>query len=271
MKRTINVFSFLILTILVSCNGALRVQAPELTAVFMDVSSITVFWESNDVIQNHADFAGYNVYVYSDSNALLVESGEELNKFNSQLIQDTSYTINGLPQDSVYYIQVRTVNTDSKVGDYNSTTPFLKASTRPEFTVTMHVADLGLPVNDSCAIRFYDATIIADSTIQDSAADMYMQMENDTVYLVSPDGHPVYGSGARNTLFANAGSGEFDSLPEVTTEPDLSELRCEVLDIIFVRTEDGNYVKIYVESIDMQDSMVTIRYAYQNVAGFPFF
>jgi len=271
MQRTIRVFAFIALAVLLGCNGALRIEAPELTAVVMDVNSVTVFWESNSVIQNHADFAGYNVYVYSDSSALLVENGEELDKFNSQLIGDTSFQINGLPQDSIYYIQVRTVNTDSKVGDYSSTIPFLEASTRPEFTVTMHLADLGLPVNDSCAIRFHDAIIMADSAIQDSAADMFIRMADDTVYLVSPHAHPAYGAGARNTLFAIVGPGEFDELSTITAEPDMNEVPCQALDLIVGRTEDDNYVKIYVESIDIQNGLVTILYAYQNVTGFPFF
>jgi hypothetical protein len=270
MKRLAALISFVLLVTL-GCNGALRVQAPEMTAVIMDVTYVTLFWESNSIIENHTDFAGYDVYVYTDSNALLVESGEELNKFNSQLIQDTSYQINGLPQDSIYYIQVRTVNTDSKVGDYNATTPFLQASTRPEFTVTMNMADIGQPVNDSCAIRYYDAMILADSTMQDSAADMWLRMANDTVYLVSPDMHPAYGAGARSTLFTNTGPGQFPALSGVTTEPDLDEVACSALDIVVAKTEDGNYVKIHIESIDMQNNAVTILYAYQNVAEFPFF
>ncbi|KPL15296.1 hypothetical protein AMJ74_01760 [candidate division WOR_3 bacterium SM1_77] len=270
MKSLCALVSF-VLVVMIGCNGALRVQAPEITAVIMDVTYVTVFWEKNNVIENNSDFAGYNVYVYTDSNALIVQDGEELNRFNSQLIQDTSYQINGLPQDSIYYIQIRTVNTDSKVGDYNSTTPFVQASPRPEFTVTMNMADVGQLVNDSCAIRYYDAIIMADSAMQDSTADMWVRLANNTVYLVSPDMHPTYGAGARNTLFTNVGPGEFPAVSGVTTEPNLNETACGALDIVVARTEDGNYVKIYIESIDMQNNAVTILYAYQNIADFPYF
>jgi hypothetical protein len=270
MKRWFVFISF-VLVIMIGCDGALRVQAPELTAVIMGVNSVTVFWESSSVIEGHSDFAGYNVYVYTDSSVLMVENGENLNKFNSQLIQDTSYQINDLSQDSIYYIQVRTVNTDSKVGEYNSTTPFVQASPRPEFTVTLNMADPGQPVNDSCAIRFFDSMIMADSTMPDSMADMWIRMTNDTAYLVSPHDHPAYGSGARNTLFTNVGPGDFPAISGVTTEPDMVEEACDALDILVARTEDGNYVKIYIESIDNQSSSVMILYAYQNVVGFPYF
>ena len=75
----------LVLVVMIGCNGALRVQAPEITAVVMGVTSVTVFWENNSTIENHSDFAGYNVYVYTDSNAIMVENGEELNRFNSPI------------------------------------------------------------------------------------------------------------------------------------------------------------------------------------------
>ena len=270
MKRRF-VLIFCVLACIVGCNGALRVGAPELTAVFMGVNTVTVYWEQNPTIENNTDFQGYNVYVYTDSSALMVEDGEELNKFNSQVIQDTSYVIHGLPQDSIYHVQVRTVNTDDKVGDYNSTTPFLKASTRPEYTVTLRIADLGLPANDSCALRFTDALIMADSTMADSAADMWVRMANDTLYIATPDDHPTYGAGARNTLFTNTGPGDFPTTNMVTTEPDQNEVACIALDIVVARSEDGNYAKVYIESIDIQNSMVTLLFAYQNIAEFPYF
>lgn len=270
MKRSLFLV-FCVLVCTIGCNGALRVGAPELTAVFMDVSSVTVYWEQNPTIENNVDFQGYNVYVYTDSNALMVDDGEELNKWNSQVIRDTSYVVSGLQQDSIYYVQVRTVNTDDKVGDYNSTTPFLSASPRPEFTVTLRIADLGLPANDSCALRFRDALIMADSVMADSAADVWVRMANDTLYVVSPDNHPTYGTGARSTLFTNLGPGDFPTTNTVTTEPDLSELVCTALDIVVARGTDGNYVKVYIESIDVQNGQVTLLFAYQNIAEYPYF
>jgi hypothetical protein len=237
----------------------------------MGANTVTVYWELNPTIENNADFQGYNVYAYTDSSTLMVEDGEELNKFNSQVIRDTSYVINGLPQDSIYYVQVRTANTDNKVGDYNSTIPFLRASTRPEYTVTLRLADLVLPANDSCALRFGDALIMADSMMPDSAADMWVRVANDTLYIASPDVHPTYGTGARSTLFTNSGPGDFPTTNAVTTEPDQNEVACGALDIVVARSEDGNYVKVHIESIDIQNSAVTLLFAYQNVAEFPYF
>jgi hypothetical protein len=269
--RRISILLFFTLVFIIGCNGALHIQAPELKAVIMEATSVTVFWEQNSVIESNADFVGYNIYVYTDSSALLVESGEELNKYNSLVIHDTVYQVNGLVQDSIYYFQVRTMNADAKVGDYNSVTPFIKASPRPEFTVTVKVAVDTQTVNDSCAVRFADALIMADSTMPDSGADMWVGTVNDTVMLRSPNSHGLYGANARVTYFVNTGPGDFDSLFECPVEPDEYTMDFSVGDVGVAKTEDGNYVKIFIESIDPQDNSITVKYAYQNIVGFPYF
>jgi hypothetical protein len=257
--------------VLIGCDGAVVIRAPALTAVIMDVAGVTVFWEENSEIEGGSDFAGYNVYVYTDSTALMTSDGEELNKFNGQVITDTMFQVNGLSQDSIYFIQVRTVNIEDKVGGYNDTVPFLTASPRPEYVVTMHlVFDTG-SATDSCAIRYRDALIVADPLMADSAADMWIRASGDTVWVASPTNHPLYGSGARQTLFVNIGSADFDSIPVVTAEPGMETSEVAVGEIIIAKTVDGNYVKICVEAIDTINGMMTLLYAYQNVVGFPYF
>ncbi len=268
MKRITLAFTFLALALVIGCNGAVRIDAPQMNAVIMGETSVIVFWEKNSAIENNSDFAGYNVYVYTDSSEFLIDDGEELNKWNSQLITDTTYQINGLVQDSIYYFQVRTVNKDGEVGGYNITTPFLKASPRPEFTVTMIIADPGQPVNDSCAIKFSDATIMADSAMASGGADMWLFAINDTLWFQSPSS---YGLMTRTTYFINTGLGDFDTFSQVTNEPDSLQVASNIDDIVVAKTEDGNYVKIYIEAIDLQNNSVTVLYAYQNIAAFPYF
>lgn len=270
MKIFMLLFSISALAIL-ACNGAATIEAPQITAVRMGSSYITAYWEKNESIESHADFVGYNIYVHTDSSVLLVSDGEELNKFNSQAIHDTLYQMNGLSQDSIYYVQVRTVNTDNKVDGYDSVLPFLKASTRPEFTVSMRLAAESQPVNDSSAIRYRDALVMTDSLMADSVADMWVRLSGDTVSFISPDLHPVYGAGAIQTFFYNIGPGDFNSTSVVASEPTLEQSEVSVGDIVIARTEGGNYVKLYVDSIDLQNSAIAILYAYQNIPGFPYF
>ena len=271
MKRMLLILSLVAAWLVIACNGAVLLQAPEMKAVIMNETYVVMIWESNSAIEDDKDFLGYNVYVYTDSIALLTENGEDLNKFNSQPVQDTMFQANGLLQDSIYYIQVRTVNKDNKVGHYNNITPFMQASPRPEFTVVMRLGVVGQNVNDSCAIRLSDALIMADSAMADSGADTWFKTSNDTVWLASPDHHPVHGVGARHTLLTNIGSADFDEISGVTTEPDLVEADCGAGDIIVAKTEDGNYVKIFIESVDIQSGVASILYAYQNIVDFPYF
>ncbi|UCD04774.1 MAG: hypothetical protein JSV98_06530 [candidate division WOR-3 bacterium] len=257
--------------LMLSCNGAVSIESPELKNVFMGTNHLVIYWERNELIENSADFAGYNVYVYTDSIALLVDDGEDLNKFNSQIIQDTSFQADGVLQDSMYFVQVRTVNIENKVGGYNSNTPFLVGSPRPAFTVTLKLADESQPVNDSCAVRYSDGLIVVDSSMVDSIADMWVKVSGDTVRLVSPVSHPLYGSGARETMFVNVGPGDFSTISMVTTEPSSDQTDVAVGDIVIAKNEDGNYVKLYIDAVDIQNGAITILYAYQNISGFPYF
>jgi hypothetical protein len=270
MKR-MGVFVLFCVAVILGCGGALLVQAPELKSVVMDETSVTVFWERNSTIENNVDFVGYNIYVYTDSIALMVEDGEDLNKFNSLTIQDTTYRVSGLSQDSIYYFQVRTMNADAKVDGYNSATPFMKASPRPEFTVTLRISTDNQTATDSCAIRFSDAMVMADSAMPDSGADMWVGTSNDTILFRSPNTHLLYGGNARITFFSKVGPGDFDTLFRSPVEPDAFAVDFAVGDIVVAKTEDSNYVKIYVEALDVQNNSVTIRYAFQNIIGFPYF
>ena len=269
MRGFFSVFAFFVL-IFLSCNGAVKIESPEMTNVVMGSNHLVIFWERNDLIENSSDFAGYNVYIYTDSSALIVDDGEELNKFNSQIIHDTTFQANGLIQDSVYFVQVRTVNIENKVGGYNDDTPFLMGSPRPEFTVTMHIAIFAQ--QDSSAVRFSDGFVMPDSTMADSGADMWVAALNDTVQLWSPHQHPLYGLLAdRITHFTNTGTGEFDAISTVIDEPVDFITSCSAGDIVIAKSDDGNYVKLYIDTIDIQNSKIIILYAYQNIPEFPYF
>lgn len=260
--------------VIIGCGGAELVDSPRITMVIMHETSVTVTWEADTAIEYHEDFQGYNVYVSSDSSELLTQSGENLNKINPEVIEDTTYEVRNLSQDTVFYFQVRTVNTEDKVGDYNDDMPFIAASPRPEFTVTLIWEADQQSVDDSCAIRFSDAYITSDSAMAVDGADMYVHFfgaPDDTVTLSSPSSHGWYGLNARRTLFINMGQYEFVEIYEISSEPAAVWACVDVGDVVVAKTEDGNYVKIHIDAIDTNDNQVTITYAYQNIVGFPRF
>jgi len=257
--------------VIVGCGGAELVDSPRITMVIMHETSVTLIWEADTAIEYHEDFQGYNIYVSSDSNELLTRSGENLNKINPEVIEDTTYEVRNVSQDTVFYFQVRTVNTENKVGDYNDDVPFIAASPRPEFTVTLIWEVDAQSVDDSCAIRFSDAHITSDSAMAADGADMYVHFSgapDDTVTLSSPSSHPWYFGNARRTLFTNIGQYEFVDIYEITSEPAAVWACVDVGDLVVAKTEDGNYVKIHIYAIDTNNNQMTITYAYQNIAGF---
>lgn len=281
MKKILLISIVLVIIYIVGCGGsAVILDSPEIFRVAMDSTSVFVNWEYDTTIEKHEDFQGYNIYVYTDSSELLVEDGEDLNKDNAAVIPPdydhfNYYGITDLSQDSVFYIQVRTVNIDNKVGDYNDSVPFVKASPRPEFTVTLKFEMIQPGVDDSCAIKFSDATIMADSAMTSGGADMWVEYRgsspNDTVIFTSPDNHSEFGTDARHTGFVNLGQHLFYDISGVITEPTENYVSIVDDDLIIAKTADGNYVKIYVGEVDKSNNFVTIIYAYQNIVDFPYF
>ncbi len=278
MKKILLGLLCLSVIFIIGCGGsAVILESPEITMVVMHETSVTVTWAVDTSIENHGDFQGYNVYVYPDSSELLVEDGEDLNKHNADVITDNFYEAANLNQDSVYYIQVRTINIDNKVGDYTDSVPFVKASPRPEFTVTLMFEMNYSGVDDSCAIRFSDATIMADSAMPNNGADMWVTYPYGTPTrdgscdFISPHLHYEYGTNSRITNFVNLGQYQFDDISEVTTEPTENSVLFVIEgDLVIAKTQDGNYVKIHVETIQAT-WWVTVTYSYQNIAEFPYF
>jgi hypothetical protein len=280
-KIFLGIFTILVVCV-IGCGGAALLDAPVITSVIMGSTSVTVTWLKDTIVVNHADFQGWNIYVYTDSSELLIEDGEDLNKFNSQIITNittaisVSYTVDGLSQDSIYYIQVRTVNIDNEVGSYNADLPFVIASPRPEFTATVRF-EMNTPgVDDSCAIRFSDAMIMADSAMASDGADMWVDVfpisTEDTVAFDSPSHSTQWGTGARVSKFLNLGQHELDDITEVTSEPTITTyVPINEGDLIIVKTADNHYVKVHVDAIDKIENQVTVTYAYQNIADFPYF
>ncbi len=259
---------------LVGCGGeAEKLAAPEIVATIMDDGSITVVWEEDTTVTQHTDFSGYNVYVYTDSTALLVADGENLNAHNTNVITTNSYTANNLSNDSVYYIQVRTVNTDDKVGNYNSDVPFVTASPRPEFTVTVK---LELYPNDSnevnCGLRFETGAVTSESLNTFPGADVFFERfisgSAETLQVNSASRRP----NGRTTLMTSIGQADFDSVsyvnPANLTEDHVAFV---VGDLIAFKTEEGNFVKLHIDNYDSTAATVDVTFAYQNKTDFPYF
>ena len=275
MKKVLVILFFVAVMLFIGCDGASLIRAPLIMGVVMDTTSVTVTWAYDPAIAEHEDFQGYNVYVYTDSTALLVENGENLNRHNATVIADTFYTARNLSQDSVYYLQVRTLNTENQVGTYNPDTRFVTASPRPEFTVTLKFDDPQNLDDVDIALRFADAALLGEIGGQiDSTADVFFYMYEDTMpQVASPDfrTNPIQVN-PKQTRMENMGQMDLDDVieaPEIIDEPNVHVVEG---DVIVLKTEEGNYVKMHIDEVSMvPDWTITVTYAYQNIADYPYF
>ncbi len=276
MKKALLALAAMVAMLINGCGGASLIDSPEISMVVMDTASVTITWDEDTLIEGHADFSGYNVYVYTDSSELLVEDGEDLNKDNANVITASTYTIAGLSQDPVYYIQVRTLNIDDKVGDYNANVPFVEASPRPEFTATLSFElDPANQNETEIALRFADAAKLDEVDGQiDSTADVFFDAYQDSMTQVaSPDNrtNPVQ-INPKHTVMVNMGQMNFDDLSEAPSTIDNANVDFEQGDLIVLKTEEGNYVKMHIDEVlKAPDWTVTVTYAYQNIANYPHF
>ena len=276
MKKALLALAAIVAMLINGCGGADVFDAPEITGVAMDSASVAVTWTPDTTVENNADFSGYNVYVYTDSSELLAEDGEDLNKDNANVIAASTYTIAGLSQDTVYYIQVRTVNIDDKVGSYNTNVPFVEASPRPEFTATLSFElDPQYQNETEIALRFADAAKLDEVNGQiDSTADVFFDAYSDTMtQVVSPDHrtNPPQ-TNPKHTVMVNMGQMGFDDLHEAPSTIDHANVDFVQGDLVVLKTEEGNYVKMHIDEVlKAPDWTVTVTYAYQNIANYPHF
>jgi hypothetical protein len=276
MKKTLLVLATLVAMFIVGCGGASVIESPEISMVVMHETMVSITWNEDTVIEGNADFDGYNVYVSTDSTELLVHDGEDLNKFNADPITDLTYDITGLSQDTVYYFQVRTVNVDDKVGDYNEDVPQVEASPRPEFTATLSFELDPANLNETeIALRLADATKLDEVNGQiDSTADVFFDAYQDSLTQVVSPHHRTNPpqTNPKQTAMVNMGQMNFDELSEAPSS--LPEENVDFIqgDLIVLMTEEGNYVKMHIDEVlRAPDWTVTVTYAYQNLANYPHF
>ncbi|HEX7320246.1 MAG TPA: fibronectin type III domain-containing protein [bacterium] len=271
MKTFITFASLIAVALIAGCGGAELLNAPEINTVIMGETSVTVVWTVDTTIENSTDFNGYNVYVATDSTTLLVESAEDLSAFNATPITTNSYEITPLAQDSVYYIQVRTLNTDDKAGDYNATKPFVTASPRPEFTVTVTLELAPGNMNEpGCGLTFATGALVDETNDEFPGADVFferfIQGGEETLQVNSASRRP----NGRTTLMHSYGQMELDSLSELTPGDLIDDhVPFIVGDLIGFVTEEENYVKLHVDAYDSTGATVDVTYAYQDNAGVP--
>lgn len=273
MKKLLMASIAIVVMFIIGCGGAVVLDSPEITTVVMEDASVTITWTADTLIENDEDFSGYNVYVSTDSSELLVADGEDLDKDNASVITANTYTVTGLSNDTIYFVQVRTVNTEDQVGDYNADVPFVQASPRPGFTIGMLKMEMytGVPDEDSCALRFETGEILDEVNDEFPNADVFADLFEtlDTVQLVTASARP----NGRSTLVAKLDTTEYtwddwDFSGFTFGNDDRQVIWAD--DLLLCKTEEGNYVKVLIEDVDFVNYTISLQYAYQNIPDYPY-
>jgi len=243
-------------------------QPPELARVEMGRRYVALFWYRS-VDEGDDAFVGYNVYSFPDSNLYdLAGNSDTLECYlvTEGPIQDSFYVIPNLSQDSIYYLQVRSVGRWNTISDHPEWR-FVAASPRPEFTVTL---EFNSGSDSRCALHFATGKSGRRSDLSEEWGDLWVEYDSlkDSIWFDSPD----YGNqNCRKTFFENKGRMNFNDLTEITQDPNKIRVPIRDGDLVVAKTEDGNYVKIHVDEITWSDTTVRLTYAYQNIQNFPHF
>ncbi len=276
MKRLMfGLVALVAMIVLAGCGGeAEKLAAPEIIGVVADSNSVTLTWQEDTTVKNHKDFQGYNVYCSTDSASLMVEDGEDLNPVNATVITTNTFEVTDLSADSIYFFQVRTLNTDDKVGSYNPDVPVVQISPRPEFVIGKIKLELSAsgqpPLNeDSCALKFSTGEILNEVNNEFPDADVFADaVDTVTAQLVSASARP----NGRSTLVKKLDttytweSWDFSAVDLGTS--DRAEINAN--DLLLCKTTEGNYVKVLIEEVNHTDDYVKLKYAYQNKPNYPY-
>lgn len=265
--------SAVVMLIMAGCPSKARLDAPEITGVIADSNSITVTWQVDTTIENDPDFSGYNVYAATDSSLLLVEDAEDLNKSNPIVITANSFKVTGLSRDSIYYVQVRTVNTDDKVGGYHADVPFISIQPRPEYMLGQVKMEISSPDSNEAnvGITFATGALVNETNNQlpgaDVFCDAYGPSQNDTVQIVTASARP----NGRSTLVVKCDSTyTWDSWDFSGVNFGTSD-RVQITNnaLLLCKTTEGNYVKLLVQNIDRTNNQIAVKFAYQTRPNYP--
>jgi hypothetical protein len=263
------------LILITGCPGSVeKLAAPEITGVVADSHSVALTWQVDTTIENNTAFSGYNIYATTDSASLMALEGDSLNKDNTTIVTTNTYTVNNLGQDSVYYFQVRTVNTDDKVGEYNTNVPLVSMAPRPEYINTVYLEWYNGDTTN-CALHLSTGDVKKRSDISTTWGDIWIDHNTygpvDSVWFQSAYKADTT-AGYRDTRLQNLGQ---YTLNDVWKMPDPT-LRVEPIkqgDLVCVKTKEGNYAKIHVDSLYLDTvnliGWAKITYAYQKIVNFP--
>ena len=226
-------------------------------------SFATVLWTASQD-ENNSDFRGYRVITY-----VLNASNDIAYIFNEQSLPDTvhSYTVSPIDRNVKYKSSVLAELTDGTQSNSIETQVYG-----------------GVYYNNNGSIDSYTQTGNSLSgygwDIQSGNGNQYLYIENNSVlidlhlrettgdlYFYSPD---FFGANYKSSKIDLVGLGREAFEETELDEPDRTGYLVTAESVYLLKTEEGNYIKIWVKDIDEVDDQyfnVKFEYKVQPVAG----
>jgi hypothetical protein len=245
------------------------VQPPSNVQVTVDAiydgnSFAIVFWDASKSESNH-NFNGYQVNTYqlasNDSNKIVL-------KFNGSFLTGQTHNcyLSSIQRDVIYKSYVAAVFSDGSKSDSVPTNVFAGIYYNNDGVIdqdangdTTFKSGYGWDINSGAGHRY--------SFVRKNAAniDIYCMDENGLKFY-SPN---MYLTGGKITFFGVVGTGSQAFDQTNLSEPQDSSISISVDNVYLIKTEEGNYIKLWVSRFDniADISEVVFDYKVQPVSG----
>ncbi len=230
------------------------------------ISTATVTWTAS-TSENDANFSGYGVTTYQlDSNDKIVSL------FADKLVPKSTHAwiVNNIQRGVRYVTYVKSELTDGTLSDSAAT----KVYGGVYYNNDGQIGDQDS--QDGSILSAYgwnvssgNGTAYSLSEANASSIDLYCRYRAG-IYFYSPD---QYLADGKTTLFGLVGTGSDAFYQTNLSEPQYSSIEVQQGDVYLIKTEQGNYIKIWVTNIqqitnaNISIDVVSFEYKVQPIAN----
>lgn len=234
------------------------------------ISFATITWNASRS-ESDANFSGYEVTTYQ-----LDDSDNVVSRFADKLVPKTthSWVVNNIQRDVRYITYVR-----SELGDSTGVIAVSDSAATEVYGGVYYNNDGQIGDHDSqdgsilsaygWNVNSGNGTAYSLSKNNASSIDLYCKYSSG-IYFYSPD---QYLADGKTTLFGLVGTGS-DAFDQTNlSEPKYSSIEVSVDNVYLIKTEQGNYIKIWVKEIktitnaNSSIDVVSFNYKVQPIAN----
>lgn len=262
-----------------NCGGGPVLEAPKITRVELTATTVKLFWQPIADATTE-DFKEYVVYASKDSTYYdMAGDNDSLADFEIGIATDTVTTVT-LAAGDIWYVQVRSRNSNDEVGDYNLDKPYVPCSPRATGKAVQVYGD---QVGFASQSFFTFATGAKADSSAVATADWYLDVYRKTGANFITCLTPTWVFRHRHTgkltkIKEFTGGTSIDEQVEITDDgwktPESTGVEIAAAKKFFAfKCVDTTFAKIYVDTvvidtINTRNSYIKMDWAWQDNKGF---